>query len=127
MEQFQTAPPRVVYHDLSRFIPMDQLGSVEEWQIRKLDKQRATQMEQIESLLSEKFDEFQSTAAAAAAHNAVPVDESISHLDVGGGVDDEQLQLRILQLAASAAGPERLSMDDLLEEPIDPEFIFGNK
>ena len=105
---------------------MDQLGSVEEWQIRKLEKQRATQTEQIESLLQEKFDEFQSSAAAAAAHNAVPVHESISHSDIGGGIDDEQLQQCILRATASAAGPERLSMDDLLEKPVDPELLFGN-
>jgi hypothetical protein len=79
------------------------MDSVEEWQIKQLVKKRATQMEQISSIVQDKLDEFQSTAKSAAEHNAVPVHERVLGSDIGAGVDDEQLQQRILRAAAAAS------------------------
>jgi chromosome condensin MukBEF MukE localization factor len=94
----------------------EQMADVEEWQFREMAKKQTTQIEQIKNVLDVKFDEYQSGAESAAEFNAVPVHERILGSDVGAGVDNVELQQRILRATKAAAGPERLSMDSLTEE-----------
>jgi hypothetical protein len=95
---------------------MDQLVDVEEWQIRQLAKKRATQMDQISSIVQDKLDEYQSTAESAAERHSVPIHECIPASDVGAGVDDPELQQRILRAAASASCAQRVPVVGVPEE-----------
>jgi hypothetical protein len=118
IERFQTGPPRVVYHDLSRFIPADQMDSVEEWQVRKFVKQRAAHMQQLTSILNEKFEEFQADAESASAkHHKLPLDECIPDSDVRAPVDDKQLQQRLLRTAQAASRPVGLPVASIPKIP----------
>lgn len=121
MASFQTGPPRIIYPDLERFIPPAQFDQVEEWQIRKLVKQRATQMDEISSVLKEKYEDYERSAATAAEHNAVPCDERIPGSDVGAGVDDPELRKCILRATKAASSAVRLPVEPITEEPVNCE------
>jgi hypothetical protein len=111
MDGFQTSAPRIIYPDLSRFVP--NIDEVEEWQIRKLAKTRVTQMSEISSVHQERLQEFN----AAATPIPIEFDECVSGSDIRIDNIDPELLQRILQITETPDSPERVPMEPPAQEP----------
>jgi hypothetical protein len=104
--------PRLIYPDLSKFVP--NAYEIEEWQIRKLEKVRALQNEQINSIHQERLNEFYSSATVP---DPIAFDQSISPSELWSGPIPPELLERVLSAAETTESTERVPVEPPTKKP----------